>query len=384
MIRKAFFWAHLVVGLVTGLVVFTLCLTGALITFDKQIINWAERDVRAWAPSNAAERVAPSVLAANAARLDGSRITNMEWFADPRMPVRVYFADRSMALFNSWTGEPLGRGAVSLREFFRVSTEVHVNLALLRTGNWMVDGANVAFVFLILSGLWIWWPRQWRWKALRSSLAIRFDVGGKARDWNWHNALGFWFLLPLLIVAASGLVLSFPSVNAWWGGFAGRHLLADVKPPTPVVAASSTASGWNGAMAQVQQQFPEWRWMMSNPASPKNRNVLNVLVGTGSLGQRSLARTITVDLTTNAIVKTTAWENDAASTRARAIARFGHTGEIAGFGGQVLAFAACLVGLVLVYTGFALSWRRFFRRPARKRVTGPTDESPAAVSAPPL
>ena len=34
-------------ALVAGVVVFTLCLTGAFITFDRQIINWAERDARA-------------------------------------------------------------------------------------------------------------------------------------------------------------------------------------------------------------------------------------------------------------------------------------------------------------------------------------------------
>lgn len=362
MIRKTFFWTHLVVGLVAGFVVFTLCLTGALITFDKQIVNWAERDVRALPPSGAAVRVAPSVLIANAAQLNGSRITNVEWFADPKMPVRVYFEDRSLALFNSWTGEPLGHGAVALRNFFRISTQVHVNLALLHTGNWMVDAANVGFVFLVLSGLWIWWPRHWRWKALRSSLAIRFDVGGKARDWNWHNALGFWFLLPLLIMAVSGLVLSFKPVDLWWRDFAGRHFLAEVKPPAPAPAAKSTASDWNGVMGLVQQQYPDWRWMMSNPASPKNRDVMNFLVGTGSLGQRSRASTITVDLTKNTIVKTTAWENNDTGTRARAIARFGHTGEIVGWWGQALAFVGCLAGLVLVYTGFALSWRRFFRR----------------------
>ncbi len=362
MIRKVVFWTHLVAGLVAGLVVFTLCFTGALITFDRQILNWAERDARALPPPSGAERVSPATLVANAAKLTDSKVTNLEWFADPKMPVRVYFADRSVALFNGWSGEPLGRGAVSLREFFRISTLVHVNLAMPRTGNWMVDVANVVFVFLTLSGLWIWWPRQWRWKALRSSLAIRFDAGGKARDWNWHNALGFWFLLPLLIIAASGLVLSFKPVDLWWRDFAGRHLLAAIQPPTPAPTVNSAPSGWNGVMDLVQQQYPGWRWMMTS-GSLHGGN-LNILVGTGSFGQRTLVHTMTVDPAANTIVKTSAWQNDVAGNRARAIARLGHTGEIVGLWGQWLAFLACLVGLVLVYTGFALSWRRFFPRRA--------------------
>ncbi|EDY21514.1 PepSY-associated TM helix domain protein [Chthoniobacter flavus Ellin428] len=362
MIRKLVFWTHLAAGLVTGFVVFTLCLTGALITFDRQILNWAERDARALPPSSGAERVSPATLVAGAAKLSASRVTNLEWFADPKMPVRVYFEDRSVALFNSWTGEALGRGAVSLRAFFRGSTEVHVNLTMSRTGKWVVDAANAAFVFLTLSGLWIWWPRQWRWKALRSSLAIRFDAGGKARDWNWHNALGFWFLLPLLIIAASGLVLSFKPVDLWWRDFGGKHLLAEVKPPAPAPAANGASSGWNGVMALVQQQYPGWRWMMTSNSLRGGH--INIMVGTGSFGQRALVHTVTVDVAANTIVKTSAWENDIGGNRARAIARLGHTGEIVGLWGQWLAFMACLVGLVLVYTGFALSWRRFFPRRA--------------------
>ena len=364
MIRKVFFWTHLVAGLLAGLVVFTLCLTGALITFDRQIINWAERDARALPPASVSERVSPAVLIASAAKLSHSKVTNMEWFADPKMPVRVYFQDRSPALFNSWTGEALGPGAVSLRAFFRIALQLHVNLTLSRTGHWMVDAANAVFIFLILSGLWIWWPRHWRWKALRSSLAIRFDVGGKARDWNWHNALGFWSLLPLLLVTASGLVLSFKPVDTWWRDFAGKHLLTAVQPPAaPAPAGSSASSGGNGVVALVQQQYPGWRWMMTS-GSPRG-GLIDILVGTGSLGQRPLVHTLTIDPAANTVVKTSAWENDNVGLRARLIARFGHTGEIVGLWGQWLAFLACLVGLVLVYTGFALSWRRFFPRRAR-------------------
>jgi uncharacterized iron-regulated membrane protein len=41
--------------------------------------------------------------------------------------------------------------------------------------------------------------------------------------------------------------------------------------------------------------------------------------------------------------------------------RFLHTGEVFGTPGQVVAVIACLEILVLVWTGLALRWRRFFR-----------------------
>jgi uncharacterized iron-regulated membrane protein len=361
-IRTCFFWTHLVVGLLAGIVVLMLCVTGALLALERQIIDLAEHDARALPPSASAERVSPAVLMANAARLHSSKISNIEWMADPRMPARVYFEDRSVALLNSWTGELLGHGADSLRAFFRTTTNVHVNLTLLGTGKWLVDVANAAFVFLILSGLWLWWPRHWRWKALRSSIAIRFAVQGKARDWNWHNALGFWSMLPLLVLAASGLVLSFKPVDQWWRAFAVKHFLAQSRPTTVPSAAGSASPGWNGAMNAVIQQCPGWRSMLLMNSSRSAQGIANLMVCTGTFGQRALVRNVSVDQASNAIVKVKAWENEDASGRARVIARFGHSGEIVGLWGQVLALLACLGGILLVYTGFALSWRRFFPR----------------------
>jgi uncharacterized iron-regulated membrane protein len=49
-----------------------------------------------------------------------------------------------------------------------------------------------------------------------------------------------------------------------------------------------------------------------------------------------------------------------AGRRLRSWTRFLHTGEALGLTGQALAGIACLGGCFLVYTGFALAWRRFF------------------------
>jgi uncharacterized iron-regulated membrane protein len=364
-IRKCIFWTHLVAGLLAGCIVLILCVTGALLAFERQILNWAERDARVAAPPAVAGRVAPAVLMAHAAELSASRVANIEWFADARMPARVYFDDRTVALLNPWTGELLGHGANSLRQFFRTSTNVHVNLALLSPGKWVVDISNAAFVFLVFSGLWLWWPRQWRWKALRSSIALRLDVRGKARDWNWHNALGFWSMVPLLLLAASGVVLSFKPVDLWWRDFAGRHFLAATRPAAAPATASTAGGelpGWDGVMGAVIRQYPGWRSMMLINSASNAQGPVTLMVSRGDFGQRTLSSYVTVDQASHRIVKIRAWENEEAGNRARAIARLGHSGEIVGPWGQVLALGACLAGIVLVYTGFALSWRRFFFR----------------------
>src|SRR5690606_36699136 len=69
-----------------------------------------------------------------------------------------------------------------------------------------------------------------------------------------------------------------------------------------------------------------------------------------------------------AVLQTTAPSDASAGRRLRSRLRFLHTGEALGLFGQILAGLASLGAVVLVWTGLALSWRRFFRR--RRTATG--------------
>jgi len=49
---------------------------------------------------------------------------------------------------------------------------------------------------------------------VRASIAFPAGLRGKARDWNWHNVLGIWCALPLLVIVLTGVVMSFDWANA--------------------------------------------------------------------------------------------------------------------------------------------------------------------------
>jgi biopolymer transport protein ExbB len=51
-----------------------------------------------------------------------------------------------------------------------------------------VTGAcNLAFFWLAITGVYLWWPPSWHWRALNHSFLFNPHLRGKARDWNWHN-----------------------------------------------------------------------------------------------------------------------------------------------------------------------------------------------------
>ena len=90
------------------------------------------------------------------------------------------------------------------------------------------------------------------------------------------------------------------------------------------------------------------------------------MVDRGDGGQPQLRSTVTIDTRTMAIARWERFEDQSSGRRARSFFRFAHTGEYAGLVGQTVAGIASAAGAVLVYSGLALSVRRFAAWRARR------------------
>ena len=76
-------------------------------------------------------------------------------------------------------------------------------------GRAITGACNAAFLFLALSGLYLWWPRRWTGARLRKSIWFRRGLSCRARDFNWHNVTGFWSLPVIVVLTASGMMISY-------------------------------------------------------------------------------------------------------------------------------------------------------------------------------
>ena len=86
---------------------------------------------------------------------------------------------------------------------------------------------------------------------------------------------------------------------------------------------------------------------------------MNVLIDTGNGKQVAAQQTITYSRETGDVVKIMGPSEMARPTQSlRRYIRFLHTGEVYGVIGQTLAGIASLATLFMVWTGFALAWRR--------------------------
>ncbi len=398
--RKVLFWSHLVAGLVAGLAIGIMCFTGVVLAFEKQLVNWSERDARrVHAPATGQPRLSLDDLAGRVREAHpDARLASIVVSADPRDAVAFSLGRDNTVFANPYTGEIRRPASTAVHDFMHVMEDWHRVLALSgdnRPIGKAINGAcNLAFFALAVTGLYLWMPRTWSWRGVRAIALFNWRLTGKVRDFNWHNAIGLWSA-PILIV----LTLTAVPISYRWGGNLIYTLVGET-PPAPGPAGNTSppielpqpAPGTHplareAQFAAVQNAFPHWQQItlrLSTPgrggppsaaasatpaAAPAPRTErpagpqpLNFIIKLPDTWPRTATTTAVMNPFTGDLLRREGFADLSTGRQIRSWTRFLHTGEALGWVGQLIAGLACLGGCFLVYTGFALSWRRFFGR----------------------
>ncbi len=412
--RTFLFWLHLVAGLISGLSIGLMCVTGTVLAFEKELIAWSERDARlielppAGTPRFSLDQLQAKLRAAH----PDARPASIVFQNDPRAAV-AFTVGRSGGFYvNPYTGEVRQPASTAMSRFMRTTTDLHRYLGFQgedsRPVGKLINGiCNLAFFVLAVTGLYLWMPRAWSWRAVRPAIWFRQNTSAKARDFNWHNAIGFW-TAPILIV----LTLTAVPISFRWGAnlintLTGTPAAAPGAPgpgggPSATVVVTPPASDakpltTDALVAAIQTAAPAWRTLTlrlpggGGPGGPGERggrggetrpqtpatagtpaatpgptaSAVTFTLREWTSWPRTATSTLVVNPFTAEILKRTGYADLPAAQQVRSWTRFLHTGEALGRLGQFVAGLACLGGVVLVYTGFALSWRRFFgKKPA--------------------
>ena len=366
--RTVLFWTHLVAGVTAGVVVLVMSVTGVLLTYEKQMVAWAEQLPAAAAPAGAPRLPVESLLASARAARPEATPTPVTIKADRFAPAIVAFGREGHLLVNPYSGVVVGEGAQRLRAFFRSVTDWHRWLAMSgeqrATGRAITGAANLLFLILVVTGAYLWLPRTWTWIQVRSVAWFRGGLSGKARDFNWHNVVGLWSVVPLFVVVLSGVVISYP-----WAGNLVYRVMGETPPPSArpsapagrerqARAAVVSDAGLEAVLERASREVTGWRSMALRVPEAAQAPVV-VTVDQGQPGQPHLRETLTLDRGTGAPIRRETFGDSSPGRRARMLLRFAHTGEILGLTGQTIAGLVSAGGALLVYTGFALSLRRF-------------------------
>ncbi len=387
MLRKAVFWIHLSCGVVAGLVIGMMSVTGVMLAFERQIVAWADDAPRA-APASARARlpIGEALRAVARSHPDFSP-TAVTLSRDPLAPL-VVAAGRNRSLFvNPYTGdvaEPAGRRWRALFEavegWHRWLNVAGEHRAIARA---ITDGCNLAFLFLVLSGMYLWLPRVWAWAAIKTRLLFNAQaVSARARDFNWHHVFGIWSALPLAIVVASAVVMSYPWANALVyrafgeqppvrggpgdGGNASRgngaaRAAGSLPRGDATPADGSTPSAglsYDELFARAEAEARDWSTLTLTLPGGADADTVRFGVDRGNGGQPQLRDGLVLDVSSGAVRARQPFASQSPGQRTRSWIRFLHTGEALGTFGQIVASAASAASLAMIWTGVALAYRR--------------------------
>jgi uncharacterized iron-regulated membrane protein len=409
-LRTLIFWPHLIAGVLAGIVILLMSVTGVLLTYERQMIAWSDSHLRSQVPASDASRLPVETLLQTIRQQHPDvSPTAITVGSAPDAPVTVAVPQRTL-FFDAYSGRLLGEGTTAVRRFMSETRAWHRWLSVEGEGRPIARAitgwSNVIFLFIVVSGFYLWFPRKWTWKHLRPVVVFTRTTTGKARDFNWHNVIGVWSSVPLFIVVLTCMPISFPWANA------AVYQLVGEDPPAArgreggaaggregggggaregragrggreggrrdggqraERERGSSLDGLNGLMSRAEQQVEGWRTInLRIPESERAPAVFAIDQGDG--GQPQLRSTLTLDRATGDVVTYESFESQSLGRRLRSISRFAHTGEVLGIPGQTIAGLASAGGAVLVWTGIALAWRRW-RAWMKRRATSEPAES---------
>jgi uncharacterized iron-regulated membrane protein len=376
-VRRVLFWAHLCSGVAGGVIILVLSATGVLLTYQRQMLATAEQGNHVsnapGASALSADRLAELARAASPAPQAFSLIFD----SDPAIPVAVQRGRGPPLLLNPYTGAVVPDAAAGQRNFMRTIENWHRWLGgsstSARAG--AVDIANLLFLFMVVSGIYIWLPAVWRWRTLRGLLLFKSHyVNSRMRDFNWHHVFSAWMLAPLFLIALSGVVMSFGWANqalfAIYGeqpaqGQRGPEGGGTARAPDAARTDGAQRASLDALLANARAQVHDWH-RLTLPVGEASRNV-TISAELRSSDFRPPRRLVTLNASDGSVVNVSAPLDPTPGQRARSWIRFVHTGEEYGVVGQTLAGLASVAACFLVYTGLALAYRRLigplFRRP---------------------
>lgn len=366
--RKWFLNFHLWAGLVLGVLLLIVSLTGALLVFRSNLER--RLDPHRWFVSPGATRLAPEELVARAvAAHPAGELESLRYFGDATAPFLVYFSNKDYVHLNPYTGEVLGVRARYGEGFGWIEgLHKYFQIAPSSVGE-TISGYNaLAFVLIVATGVVLWWPATRR--ALVAGLTLNWKLTGRPWNLSLHKTVGIYAALVLAVLALTGSPISLD-----WLKNALYPLTGSTKATPPPAHAPGAKSfvGFNRLAAAMAAQFPAAR--ETYLPLPKKGLVAaySIEAGAAHPNARSYAYW---DGASGTLLRAQPYATAPAGLRVYYFMMSLHTGVWGGPVMQIVLLLGALSVPLLTYNGVA-SW---LRRRSNRATPGVARVNPAAAS----
>lgn len=371
--KKTFGKIHLWLGLSTGLVVFILGITGAVYCFAPELqglqsYRTVKSESGSFLPPSQIQRLAENCLPGKSPQ----RI-----YYDARdKAVMVLFSKKeaySYSIFiNPYNGEVL-KVQNNDKDFLSIVLQLHRTL-LIPYGHDIIRWSTVIFLFMLISGIILWWPKNRR--TAKHGFRIMWRAHPKRLNYDLHKVLGFYATWIVIFTALTGLMFAFEGfANVVYRLTGANHSVVQKKPPlsdTTLIAGGEAAAVdlvWRQVGPQLYRKYASVMFVL--PGAKNGALLVRANPEEGTIYQSDFR--YFDQYSGREIPGAYVWGQykDAQAT-ADYIRRMNydiHTGAIFGLPGRIALFFIALIVASLPITGFYFWWGK--KRKAKKVLVKP-------------
>ena len=358
-LRKAIFQVHLWTGVLVGLYVFVVCVTGAALVFRIDLQRALHPDLFTAGSGTPAD--AATILESVRDAFPDDRVSGIDAPTTVR-PTYLAYVVRG-GTFLTLLIDPVSArvlGELPEKSLVRTVQDLHFDLLAGRTGR-IVNGAGAILLLgLCVTGLVIWWPGLPNW---RRGFTIDFRRSWKRINWDLHSATGIWTVALIAMWAITGIYFAFPS--QFRQAVDAMSPLTVASTPQSDSAASSTSAApptWRALIARAEERIPDQH--VARVVTPYNERapflVMFSRVAPYSAGGASLTSVYLDQYTGELLEHSANAERSAGDVIMTWVAPL-HVGN---FGGSGIRAAWLILGLsppLMFVTGLTMWWTRVVR-----------------------
>jgi len=379
---------HFYAGLMVMPLILLLSLTGALYLFKPQVERWEERAYQGLPLVGA---VSPNAQAEAAiAAFPGSRFQSYRLPEQRGDAAMIHLALADGAAMRDVFVSPQGRVLGSMdpeRRVIAIDHDIHGQLLLGRAGSWIVELAASWAIVMILTGLYLWWPRGRR---LAGVVWPRLGHGKRAMWRDLHAVTGFWVAGFALVLLVTGL----PWTDAWGSAFkavrgemgwvkgkqdwtiggrppsGGEHAEHDHRAMLRMQASGAAMPSLGQIVAKAERVHLPFPVIVSAPGADMAWTVKS------DTQNRPRRVTIRYDMATGKQLSREVFADKHGIDRAVGYGVAWHEGQLFGWVNQLAGLLTAVMLIMLVVSGFVM-WRR--RRPEAALGAPPASHGPARM-----
>ena len=398
--KKIFRKIHLWLSVPFGLIITLVCFSGAMLVFENEVNEWFRRDLYYVETVKESPLPMDKLLEKVATTLtDSVSVTGASISSDPGRAYQVSLSKprRASLYVDQYTGEVKGKSERS--GFFMFMFRMHRWLLdSMNPGNegifWgkmIVGVSTLLLVFVLISGIVIWWPRTR--KALKNSLKITATKGWRRFWYDLHVAGGMYALIFLLAMALTGLTWSFPwyrtafykvfGVEVQQRAAQGHEQKSDAQKRDTKLAAhrekkregnevrkgerSRRPENNHSDMYSVTSPFVYWQEIYDKlrHQNPEYKQI-SISSGTASVsfnrfGNQRASDRYSFNTDNGEFTETSLYQHQDKSGKIRGWIYSVHVGNWGGMFTRILTFIAALLGAALPLTGYYLWIKRLIK-----------------------